>query len=107
VQSSKRSPKRDDPDKLDDGTSPSYIAWRSLLRGKLSANADWWPTEQDRIYYVFSRTEGKAQKYLEPRIDEDSLDPWMTVDEMLAYLDINFRNHFEAEQAENEFYALK
>jgi hypothetical protein len=31
----------------------------------------------------------------------------MTVDKMLAYLDINFRNHFKAEQAENEFYALK
>jgi hypothetical protein len=26
---------------------------------------------------------------------------------MLAYLDINFRNHFKAEQAENKFYTLK
>jgi hypothetical protein len=103
----KRSPKHADPDKLNDGTSPTYIAWRSLLRGKLRANADWWPTEQDRINYVFGCTEGKAQSFLEPRIDEDSLDPWLTVDEMLEYLNTVFRNHFETEQSENSFYALK
>lgn len=107
IPSERRSPKHDDPDKLDDGTSPTYVAWRSLLRGKLSANADWWPTEQDRIYYVFSRTEGKAQSYLEPRINEDSLEPWLTVEDMLTHLDTIFRNHFEAEQSENAFYALK
>jgi hypothetical protein len=105
--SPKRSPKHDDPDKLDDGTSPTYLAWRALLRGKLQANADWWPTEQDRINYVFSRTEGKAQSFLEPRIDEESLDPWLTVDEVLEYLNTVFRNHFETEQCENEFYALQ
>jgi len=103
----KLSPKHDDPPKLDDGTSPTYVAWRCLLRGKLRANADWWLTEQDRLHYVFSRTEGKAQSYLEPRIDEGSLDPWLTVDDMLEYLGTVFRNHFEAEQSENAFYALK
>lgn len=103
----KRSPKHADPDKLDDGTSPTYVAWRSLLRGKLRANADWWPTEQDRIDYVFSCTEGRAQTFLEPRIDEASLDPWLTVDEILEYLDTIFRNHFETEQSENSFYALE
>jgi hypothetical protein len=34
---------------------------------------------------------------LEPRIDEDSLDPWLTVDEILEYLNIVFRNYFETE----------
>ena len=105
--SERRSPKHEDPPKLDDGTSPSYTAWRSLLRGKLSANADWWPTERDRIHYVFSRTEGEAQRHLEPRIDEDSLDPWLAVDGMLAHLDTIFQNHFEAKQSKNAFYALK
>jgi hypothetical protein len=107
LQSVKRSPKHADPDKLNDGTSPTYNAWRSLLRGKLRANADWWPTEQDRINYVFSCTEGRAQSFLEPRIDEDSLDPWLTVDEMLEYLKTVFQNYFETEQSENSFYALK
>jgi len=103
----KRSPKHDDPDKLDDGTSPTYVTWRSLLRGKLSTNADWWPTEQDRIYYVFSRTEGEAQRHLDPQIDKDSPDPWLTVNEMLEHLDTIFQDHFEAERSENSFYALQ
>jgi hypothetical protein len=105
--SKKLSPKHRDPDPLDNGASPTYIAWKSLLRGKLRANADWWPTEQDRIDYVFSCTTGEAQRHLEPRLDEDSLEPWLSVDEILAHLDTIFRNHFEAEEAENLFYALK
>lgn len=103
----KRSPKHDDPAKLDDGTDPTYTAWRSLLRGKLRANADWWPAEQDRIDYVFSCTKGEAQRHLEPRIDEESRDPWQSVDEILQHLDTIFRDHFEAERSENAFHALK
>ena len=103
----RQSPKHDDPDKLDDGTSLTYSAWKSLLRGKLRANADWWPTEQDRINYVFSRTTGEAQQHLDPRIDEDSLDPWLTVDEMLEFLDTVYRDYYEAERADNAFHQLE
>jgi hypothetical protein len=59
-QVSKRSPKHEDPDKLDDGIFPTYTAWCILLEGKLEANADWWPTEYGQINYVFSCTIGKA-----------------------------------------------
>jgi len=103
---SKRSPKRDDPDKLNDGVSPTYTSWSILMDGKLSANADWWPTEWDRIHYVFSRTEGKAQSHLEPRMNRASLNCWATVDEMLDHLDIILRNPFEKEEAEDEFTCL-
>jgi hypothetical protein len=40
-QVSKRLPKHEDPDKLDDGISSTYTAWYILLEGKLEANADW------------------------------------------------------------------
>jgi hypothetical protein len=103
----KRSPKHAEPPQLDDGTDPTYTAWRALLRGKLRANADWWPTEQDRIDYVFSCTKGEAQRHLEPRIDEESAEPWRSIDEMLEYLSTIFRDHFEAERSEDSFYALK
>jgi hypothetical protein len=103
---SKRSPKRDDPDRLDDGTSPTYTSWCILLEGKLSANADWWPTEWDRIHYVFSRTEGKAQSHLAPRMSRTSPNRWTTVDEVLDHLDIVLRNHFEKEQAGDEYARL-
>jgi hypothetical protein len=103
----RRSPKHNDPPELDDGTSPSYNAWRALLQGKLTNNADWWATERERVNYVFSKTTGKAQRYLEPRIDEECADPWLSVDEMLQYLDTVFRNYFEAQQAEDEFVVLE
>lgn len=103
----KRSPKHEDPQKLGDGTAPTYVSWKSLLRGKLLANSDWWKSEQERIYYVFSRTEGKAQLHLESRIDEENRDPWISVNEILEYLDTVFRDHFEVERCENAFYTLK
>ena len=55
---------------------------------------------------MFSCTEGEAQRHLEPRIDEDSPDPWLTVNEMLEHLDTIFQDHFEAERSKNSFYAL-
>jgi hypothetical protein len=103
----KRSPKHDDPPELDDGTSPTYVSWRALLRGKLTNNTDWWTTEQERINYVFGRTKGKAQRHLEPRIDEECTDPWLSVDEMLQYLDTIYRDYYEAERAENAFFELE
>ena len=107
TQIEKRSPKHTEPGELDDGTSPTYIAWRALMRGKLTNNADWWPTEQERIYYVFSKTKGEAQGHLEPRIDEDCGNPWQSVDEIFEYLNTIYRDYFEAERAENEFYILE
>ena len=106
LQSGKRSPKHDDPDKLDDGTSPTYASWCILLEGKLLANADWWTTEQGRINYVFSRTTGKAQGHLEPRMSRMSANRWTTVDEMLDHLDIIFRDHFKKEKALDQYARL-
>lgn len=103
---SRRSPKHNDPGQLDDGTSPTYNAWCILLEGKLEANADWWPTERGRINYVFSQTTGKAQEHLEPRMSRQSPDRWSSVDEMLDYLDVVFRNHFQKEQAADQYARL-
>jgi hypothetical protein len=36
----RRSPKHADPEKLNDGISPTYASWCILLEGKLEANAD-------------------------------------------------------------------
>jgi hypothetical protein len=99
----KRSPKHEDPDKLDDGESPTYSSWCLLLEGKLEANADWWSTEQARINYVFSRTTGKAQAHLEPRMSRTSANRWNTVDEILDYLDLIFKNHYEKDEAADEY----
>ena len=64
---SHRSHKIDDPDKLNDGANPTYKQWKDLMDGKMSQNSDWWKTEQERMFYVFSRTKGKACDYLHTR----------------------------------------
>jgi hypothetical protein len=102
----KRSPKHADPEKLDDGISPTYASWCILLEGKLEANADWWPTEQGRINYVFSCMTGKAQGHIELRMSRTSSNRWKSVAEILDYLDIVFRNHFEKEEAEDQYAQL-
>jgi hypothetical protein len=102
----RRSHKMDDPEKLDDGISPTYASWCILLEGKLEANADWWTTERGRINYVFSRTTGKAQGHLEPRMSRTSPNRWTSVEEILDHLDIIFRNHFEKEEAADQYARL-
>jgi hypothetical protein len=103
---SKRSPKATEPSELDDGNSPTYPAWKILLRGKLRNNADWFRSEQERMDYVFGRTKGEAQRHLQPRMEEGAPDPWEDVNEMLEHLDSCFQNYYEADEAENEFYIL-
>ncbi|MDA4119332.1 MAG: CCHC-type zinc finger protein [Thaumarchaeota archaeon] len=105
--SARRTPKATEPPELDDGISPTYTAWKILLRAKLRSNSDWFRTEQERIDYAFSKTTGEAQRHLEPRMDEDSEDPWSSVSEILAHLDTCFLNHFEAQEAEDSFYELE
>lgn len=95
----KRSPKHNDPEKLDDGASPTYASWCILLEGKLKANANWWTMEQGRVNYVFSCMTGKAQGHLEPRMSRTSPNRWTSVDEILDHLDVIFRDHFEKEKA--------
>lgn len=71
--SHKRSYKIEDPDKLDNGVNPTYKQWKDLMDGKMYRNRDWWKTEQDRMFYVFGRTEGKARDYLHARWGPDSI----------------------------------
>jgi hypothetical protein len=106
TRSTRRSPKHEDPDKLDDGVSPTYASWCILLEGKLEANADWWATEQLRINYVFSCTKGKAQEHLEPRMSRRSANRWTSVDQILDHLDIIFRDHFEKDRAQDQYTRL-
>jgi hypothetical protein len=106
-ETSKRTPKATDPAELDDGDSPTYSAWKILLRGKLRYNDDWFRSEQERMDYVFGKTKGEAQRHLLPRMEEGAPDPWKNVNEMLEHLDSCFQNYYEAEEAENAFYPLR
>jgi hypothetical protein len=83
---SRRSKKLSDPNPLSNGIEPTFEAWRILVKGKLRANADHYPTEEDRMFYVFNRTSGNAQKHLLPRYEEDSCLRFQSATEMIQYL---------------------
>ena len=56
------------------------------MQAKLRANADHYPSDEDKMEYLFSRTLGDAQKHLLPRFDEDSPMRFTSFREMLQYL---------------------
>ena len=101
--STKRSKKRPDPKELSDGEDPTFESWRILVRGILRANADHFPTEEDKMDYVFGRTTGKAQKHLLPRFDEDSPDRFITAEEMIQYLALRYINPNKVRDARYDY----
>jgi hypothetical protein len=80
------SKKLPDPVPLSNGADPAFESWRIQIKGKLRANADHFPTEEDKMFYVFGRTTGDAQKHLLSRFDEDSPVRFVTVTDMIQHL---------------------
>ena len=75
-----------DPTPLSDGVNPTFEGWRIQIRGKLQFNADHFANEEARMFYIFGRTTGDAQRHLEPRYKEDSPARFVSIEEMLTYL---------------------
>jgi hypothetical protein len=72
--------------------NPTFESWRIEIWGKLRINLDHFPTEEDRMFYVFGRTTGEAQKHLLPRFDEDSFTRFATVQDMTQHLALIYVN---------------
>ena len=101
------SKKRPDPPVLTDGTDPTFESWKIQIRAKLRANADHYPSEEDKREYLFSRTLGNAQKHLLPRFDEDSPTRFTSVKEMLSHLASIYVNPNKVRDAQFEYHRLR
>lgn len=102
----KRSAKLPDPDPLSDGKNPTYENWKIQIKGKLTVNADHYPTEESKMAYVFGRTTGEAQGHLEPRYDDDATNPFVTAQEMINHLAAIYMDPYKKENARFEFRRL-
>lgn len=105
----KLSPKAKDVPQLDDGSSPSLVQWQVLLRGKLTANADHFPTELDKKTHVFACTTGKAATLLETAMEaednpEEAFPNW---EAMVDYLVTSLRNPHERADARSAYKELQ
>jgi hypothetical protein len=103
----KYSKKRPDPPVFTNGVDPVFESWKIQMQAKLRANADHYPTEEDKMEYVFSRTLGDAQKHLLPKFDEDSPVRFTSAREMLKYLASIYINPNKVRDAQYEFRRLR
>jgi hypothetical protein len=72
----------------------------------LRTNADHFPTEEEKIDYVFGRTTRKAQKHLLPRFDKDSPARFTTAEEMIQYLAPRYINPNKVRDARYDYRKL-
>jgi hypothetical protein len=100
------SKKLPDPTYLTNGDDPTFESWRFQIKNKLRANADHFPTEEDKIAYVFNRTAGNAQKHLSPRIDEDSPVQFTAATQMIQHLASIYVNPNKARDARYKYNKL-
>jgi hypothetical protein len=101
-----KSTKIPDPPISTDGKAPTFENWRLQMQGKLRVNSDYFPTEDARMTYVFSRTGGDAQAHLQPRYAEDSGEPFLTDSEMIDYLASIYEDPHKVQNARLEYKSL-
>ena len=91
---------------LTDGKSPPFEHWLTRVRGKLRQNADHYPTDDAKIQYVVSMVDGEAAGYIAPRLREDSIDPFLTLDDILEHLTAVYDDPNRVLNAKDEFRKL-
>jgi hypothetical protein len=103
----KRTAKVPDPQKLTDGKNPTFASWEIQVWKKLEVNADHFDSETARMYYVYSCTEGDAQKHLYPRYQPRAADPFLNAQDMVQHLSMIFSNPNRVREARYEYQQLE
>lgn len=84
-----QSKKIPDPDRFD-GDRDGVENFRLMMVLKLKGNDVWYPAEQDRLRYIFSRLEGAAQQQVISRIRLDGSIDFASTGELWAVLERAF-----------------
>ena len=82
----KKSTKIPDPPILTDGKNPTFEGWLLKVKNKLKVNADHFADEDAKIAYVQLLTDGEASQHIQPRLEDDAIDPYTTYAEVLSHL---------------------
>ena len=84
-----------------------YLIIRSSnLQDKLKVNTNYFPTTRAKIAYVFSRTGRDVQTYLRPRYVQDLVDPFLSREEIIAYLSSIYKDPFKVQNARLNYKSL-
>ena len=98
-----KSVKLPDPQPLSDGTDPTFENWRIQVRGKLRINDDHFPSEEAKMFYLFGRTTGDAQRHLQAKFEDESPVRFTSVNEMLQHLAAIYVNPNKVRDARYEY----
>ena len=56
------------------------------MKNKLKVNADHFADEEAKMAYVQLRIDGEASEHIQPRLEDDSADPYKNHTEILTHL---------------------
>ena len=101
-----RSIKFPDPEIFKNNDDGRVKQWLRAIRDKLRSNADHFPTEDHKKSYVYSRLGGEAFDILEPRMNEEAYDAFLTVEEILTEIHEVYGDKNEKSTARKEFKKL-
>jgi len=101
-----KSTKLPHPPILTDGKDPKFCDWLSRVKNKLKANSDHYPTEQIKLAYVEGLLGGDAARYARERFQEEAVDPYRTVNDVLKYLQTIYEDPNRLLKAKDEFKKL-
>lgn len=104
---SRKSTKMPDPPMLSDGKDVKFKGWKTEMRRKLLLNEDHYPTAAHQLAYVSSRCEGKAQRHINPRMQDDAIAQYKTVQDVFDHLEGVFHDPNQKQVARDEYLALK
>jgi hypothetical protein len=96
-----------DPKPLSDGKNPRFEDWLMAMERKLTTNADRYPTEYDKLTYISSRCEDRAQRTIFSRMKPDSVSPYHTAEECFDHLRVAFADPNRELKAQRQYRDLK
>ena len=101
-----RSTKLPNPPIFTDGKDLKFSDWLSRIKNKLRANEDHYPTKSIKLAYVEGRIKGEAATHISPRLRDDAIDPYGTVQDLFDHLKSIFEDPNRVFTAKTDFKKL-
>jgi hypothetical protein len=84
----------------------SFSNWLSRIKNKLRKNVNYYPTESIKLAYVKGLIGGKAAKHISPRLRDNAVDLYSTVQDLFEHLTSAYKNPNRLFTAKNDFKKL-
>ena len=84
----------------------SFSDWLSRIKNKLRENADYYPTKSMKLAYVEGLIGGEVAKHISPRLRDDTVNPYTTIQDLFEHLTFAYENPNRLFIAKNKFKKL-